>query len=430
MRNALFTVGALLALVAPVRGGVARTGTHGKIRFENTGLEIRPCVFLSGWRHAGVDGGLAKGRTSTFGFRLGTSKASGRASFVATGDGVEAAADNYFTDHITSLWLPIILMAVYVVATAVIVFGGVNKGIEKTSRILMPILFILICCIGVFALTLKYTDADGVTRTGLQGLKIYLVPDFKALTLKSTFTTIFDALGQLFYSISVAMGIMVAYGSYVDDKTNLMKSVNQIEIFDTLVALLAGLMIVPSVFVFMGKDGMTAGPGLMFISLPKVFAAMGKIGIAVGIVFFVMVLFAAITSSVSIMEAIVSSLMDRFHWKRNTAGVVVLAYALIAGTIVCLGYNKLYFELTLPNGTVGQILDVMDYVSNNIFMPIVAFFTCILVGWVAKPKTIIDEVTKNGEKFNRKIIYNVTIKFVAPVLLVVLFAQAIGLFSF
>ena len=348
----------------------------------------------------------------------------------ATGDGVAAAADNYFTDHITSLWLPIILMAVYVVATAVIVFGGVNKGIEKTSRILMPILFILICCIGVFALTLKYTDADGVTRTGLQGLKIYLVPDFKSLTLKSTFTTIFDALGQLFYSISVAMGIMVAYGSYVDDDTNLMKSVNQIEIFDTLVALLAGLMIVPSVFVFMGKDGMTAGPGLMFISLPKVFAAMGKIGIAVGVVFFVMVLFAAITSSVSIMEAIVSSLMDRFHWKRNTAGVVVLVYSLIAGTIVCLGYNKLYFELTLPNGTVGQILDVMDYVSNNIFMPIVAFFTCILVGWVAKPKTIIDEVTKNGEKFNRKIIYNVTIKFVAPVLLVVLFAQAIGLFSF
>ena len=350
-------------------------------------------------------------------------------SFV-TGESTAAAADNYFTNHITSLWVPIILMAVFVIATAVIVFGGVNKGIEKSSRILMPILFVLIICIGVFALTLKYTDAYGVTRTGLQGLKIYLVPDFKSLTLKSTFTTIFDALGQLFYSISVAMGIMVAYGSYVDDKTNLMKSVNQIEIFDTLVALLAGLMIVPSVFVFMGKDGMTAGPGLMFISLPKVFAAMGKIGIAVGIVFFVMVLFAAITSSVSIMEAIVSSLMDRFHWKRNTAGIVVLVYSLIAGTIVCLGYNKLYFELKLPNGTVGQILDVMDYVSNNIFMPIVAFFTCILVGWVAKPKTIIDEVTKNGEKFNRKIIYNVTVKFVAPVLLVVLFAQAIGLFSF
>ncbi len=348
----------------------------------------------------------------------------------ATGDSVAAATDNYFTGHITSLWLPIILMAVFVIATAAIIFGGVNKGIEKSSKILMPILFVLIVFIGVFALTLKYTDADGVTRTGLQGLKIYLVPDFKSLTVKSVFTTIFDALGQLFYSISVAMGIMIAYGSYVDDKTNLMKSVNQIEIFDTLVALLAGLMIVPSVFVFMGKDGMTAGPGLMFISLPKVFAAMGKVGTVVGVVFFVMVLFAALTSSVSIMEAIVSSLMDRFHWKRNTAGIVVFVYALVAGVIVCLGYNRLYFELELPNGTVGQILDVMDYVSNNIFMPIVAFFTCILVGWVAKPKTVIDEVTKNGEKFNRKIIYNVTVKFIAPILLIVLFAQAIGLISF
>lgn len=344
-----------------------------------------------------------------------------------SGQGVASAADDYFTNHITSVSQPIILLLVFIIATAAVILGGVNKGIEKSSKILMPILFVLIVGIAIFALTIKNSET-GIT--GIDGLKVYILPDFKSLTLKTALTTIFDALGQLFYSISVAMGIMVAYGSYVDDKTNLMKSVNQIEIFDTLVALLAGLMIVPSVFVFMGKDGMTAGPGLMFISLPKVFAAMGKIGIAVGIVFFVMVLFAAITSSVSIMEAIVSSLMDRFHWKRNTAGVVVLVYSLIAGTIVCLGYNKLYFELKLPNGTVGQILDVMDYVSNNIFMPIVAFFTCILVGWVAKPKTIIDEVTKNGEKFNRKIIYNVTVKFVAPVLLVVLFAQAIGLFSF
>ena len=222
---------------------------------------------------------------------------------------------------------------------------------------------------------------------------------------------------------------MVAYGSYVDEKTNLMKSVNQIEIFDTLVALLAGLMIVPAVFVFMGKDGMSAGPGLMFISLPKVFNAMGAVGTVVGIVFFVMVLFAAITSSVSIMEAIVASLMDRFGWKRNTATIVVFLYAIIAGIIVCLGYNKLYFEYQLPNGATAQILDIMDYISNNVFMPLVALGTCILFGWVAKPKTIIDEVTKNGEKFNRKVIYNVTIKFVAPVLLVVLLLQSFGIFT-
>lgn len=344
-----------------------------------------------------------------------------------SGQGVASAADDYFTNHITSVSQPIILLLVFIIATAAVILGGVNKGIEKSSKILMPILFVLIVGIAIFALTIKNSET-GIT--GIDGLKVYILPDFKSLTLKTALTTIFDALGQLFYSISVAMGIMVAYGSYVDDKTNLMKSVNQIEIFDTLVALLAGLMIVPAVYVFMGKEGMTAGPGLMFIALPKVFDQMGAVGNVVGVIFFAMVLFAAITSSISIMEAIVSSLMDRFKWKRNLATIIVLAYGIIAGVIVCLGYNKFYFELGLPNGAVGQILDLMDYVSNNIFMPIVALVTCILIGWVAKPKTVIDEVTKNGEKFNRKIIYNVTIKFIAPILLLVILLQALGIVKF
>lgn len=344
-----------------------------------------------------------------------------------TGQGVSAAADDYFTGHITSLSTPIILMVLFIIATAAVILGGVNKGIEKSSKILMPILFLLIVGISIFALTIVNPET-GVT--GIDGLKVYIIPDFKSLTLQSAFTTIFDALGQLFYSISVAMGIMIAYGSYVSDDTNLMKSVNQIEIFDTLVALLAGLMIVPAVFVFMGKEGMTAGPGLMFIALPKVFAQMGAVGNVVGVVFFAMVLFAAITSSISIMEAIVSSLMDRFKWKRTGATIAVLIYTLVAGTIVCLGYNKLYFELNLPNGAVAQILDVMDYASNNILMPIVALATCILIGWVAKPKTVIDEVTKDGAKFGRKFIYNATIKFIAPVLLVILLLQAFGIVKF
>ena len=198
----------------------------------------------------------------------------------ATGKGVDAAGADYFTGHITSVAQPLIFMAVFLVITAVIILGGVNKGIEKMSRILMPILFVLIIGISIFALTLKNGET-GVT--GIDGLKVYLILDFKSLTLKTAFTTVFDALGQLFFSISVAMGIMVAYGSYVDDKTNLMKSVNQIEIFDTLVALLAGLMIVPAVYVFMGKEGMTAGPGLMFIALPKVFAEMGVVGTIIGV---------------------------------------------------------------------------------------------------------------------------------------------------
>ena len=304
-----------------------------------------------------------------------------------------------------------------------------QEKIEKMGKILMPILIVLIIGISIFSLTLSYTDeATGVTRTGLQGLKLYLIPNFKGVTLKQFFLVIMDAMGQLFYSISVAMGIMVAYGSYVPDKTNINKSINHIEFFDTLVAILAGLMIVPAVFVFAGTEGMSAGPGLMFISLPKVFNQMGKIGIAVGILFFLMVIFAAVSSSVSVMEAIVASIMDKFKLDRKKSAVIVTAYTIIFGIIVCLGYNVFYFELKLPNGSVGQILDVFDYFSNNILMPIVAILTCVLIGWVAKPKTIIDEVTKNGEKFGRKFIYIAMVKVIAPVLLVVLLLQALGVF--
>ena len=345
-----------------------------------------------------------------------------------TGQGQVAATDGYFTSYISEQWQPIIWLVVYLVITSLTVFCGVNKGIEKMSKILMPILLILIMGISIYSLTLSYTDASGVTRTGLEGLKIYIMPNFSDITFKDFFVTLMDAMGQLFFSISVAMGIMVAYGSYVADDTNLIKSINQIETFDTVVAFLAGLMIVPSVYVFMGTEGMSAGPGLMFVSLPKIFNAMGEFGEIIGALFFLMVIFAAITSSVSIMEPIVASFMDRFHLSRKKAVIIVTVYALVFGTLICLGYNLLYFEVKLPNGSVGQLLDVFDYISNNILMPIVAILTCILIGWVAKPKTIIDEVTKNGEKFRRKNLYIVMIKFLAPVLLFALLLQALGVF--
>lgn len=346
----------------------------------------------------------------------------------ATGDGVKAAQDAYFTDYISQIASPLIWMIVFMVMTAVIIFRGVNNGIEKLSKVLMPILILLIIGISVYSLTLEHTDESGITRNGIDGLKIYLIPDFKGLTVKTFFVTLMDALGQLFFSISVSMGIMVAYGSYVKDDTNLMKSINQIEIFDTIVALLAGLMIVPAVFVFMGREGMSQGPGLMFISLPKVFAQMGKIGMLIGVLFFLMVIFAAVTSSVSIMEAIVSSIMDRFGFSRKKSALIVLVYGLVLGAVICLGYNLFYFELKLPNGATAQILDLFDYISNNILMPLVALLTCILIGWIAKPKTVIDEVTKNGEKFGRKVIYNVMIKFVAPIMLFILLLQAVNVF--
>lgn len=344
-----------------------------------------------------------------------------------TGQGKAAAEDGYFTGYITGQEEPIIWMVVFLALTAIVVFCGVNKGIEKYSKILMPLLLVLIIGISVYSLTISHTDGNGVTRTGLQGLKIYLIPDFTGISLKDFFVILMDAMGQLFFSISVAMGIMIAYGSYVRKDVNLMKSINQIEIFDTVVALLAGLMIVPAVFTFMGTEGMSAGPGLMFVSLPKVFAAMGKAGPVVGILFFLMVIFAAVTSAVSVMEAIVSSIMDGFHFSRRKSTALVTVYGLVGAVVVCLGYNVLYFELKLPNGATGQVLDVLDYISNNCLMPLVALLTCILIGWVVKPETIIDEVSLGGYRFNRKGLYVAMMKVLAPVLLFVLLIQSIGL---
>jgi len=346
-----------------------------------------------------------------------------------TGNATNATTDGYFSSFITAPVAPILFFLVYLGATLFVVYKGVGNGIEKLSTILMPLLLVLILGIAFFSLTLKHTDANGVTRTGMEGLQIYVVPNFDGMTLKKFITILMDAMGQLFYSVSVAMGIMITYGSYVKKETNLSKSVNQIEIFDTLVAFLAGLMIVPAVYTFMGTEGMATGPSLMFVSLPKVFEAMGGMGMVIGIAFFVMVAFAALTSSVSIMEAVVSSVMDRFHVSRKKAIIIVSVLALILGLAVCFGYNIWYFELTLPNGSVGQILDVMDYLSNYFLMPIVAIATCILIGWIVKPQTIIEEVTQGDVKFGRKGLYIIMVKFVVPVMLLFLLLQALGIFK-
>ena len=344
-----------------------------------------------------------------------------------SGNGASAAEDGYFSAFITSQSEPLIMMFLFLAATAIVVFRGVNKGIESFSKILMPILLVLVVVIAVFSLTISHTDGE-ITRTGLQGFKIYVIPDFENMTFSKFLSVVFDAMGQLFFSLSIAMGIMITYGSYVHDDANIKNSINQIEIFDTVVAFLAGVMIIPAVYTFAGTEGMTSsGPGLMFVTMPKVFAKMGYTGTLVGILFFAMVLFAALTSAVSIMEAVVSCFMDQFHLSRTKATALETGIALVGGSIVCLGYNLLYFEMTLPNGTSAQILDVMDYISNNILMPLVAIGTCILIGWIVKPKTVIDEVEKSGCKMGRKRLYTAMIKFVAPAMLLILLLSSLGI---
>lgn len=343
-----------------------------------------------------------------------------------TGQAQEAAGDGYFTSFITSTTSPVVYALLFMGVTAVIVYNGVEKGIEKVSRWMMPILLVLVAIIAVYSLFLQNTDAAGQTHTGLEGLLYYLTPDLKGLTVHRFLQILLDAMSQLFFSLSVSMGIMITYGSYVNPEVNLNKAINQIEIFDTGVAFLAGMMIIPAVFVFLGTDGMASGPSLIFISLPKVFDAMGVLGQPVAIAFFLMMGFAALTSCVSVMETLVANCMELYHKPRKKMCGAVGIYSLITAVVICLGYNKLYFELKLPNGSVGQLLDVMDYISNSFLMPFISLLTSILIGWVIGPDWIIGEVERNGEHFKRAGLYRFMIRYVVPIVMLILFLVSTG----
>ena len=344
-----------------------------------------------------------------------------------TGQANAAAEDNYFTSFITSPVAPVVFALLFMGVTAFIVYNGVEEGIERVSRYMMPILLVLVVVIAVFSLTLKHTDAAGQVRTGLDGFLYYLTPHVEGLTVGRFLQILLDAMSQLFFSLSVSMGIMITYGSYVKPEVNLNKAVNQIEIFDTGVALLAGAMIIPAVFVFSGTEGMSAGPSLMFISLPKVFAAMGKAGTFVGILFFVTAIFATLTSCISVLESITANCMEIFHSSRKKTVLVLSIIYLAASAVIALGYSIFYFEVKLPNGSVGQLLDIMDYISNSVMMPLIAFLSTILIGWIVTPDYVIDEMESSGHTFRRKKMYRIMIRYVAPVMMFILFLQSTGI---
>lgn len=320
-----------------------------------------------------------------------------------TGQGVSAAADTYFGSYVGNTASPLVMFAIFLGLTTVIILGGVEKGVERVSRLLMPLLIVITIGISIYVVTIPGS---------LNGIKYYLLPDFS----KFSFKTVCAAMGQLFFSMSIAMGIMVSYGSYVKDDVDISKSVSHIEIFDTAIALLAGFMIVPAVYVFSGEAGLaTGGPGLMFKTLPKVFASM-PFGNVIGACFFILVFVAAITSSVSVMEAIVSNLMDRFHISRVKSVVIILAISLALGVPSSLG-NGVWSHITILG---MDFLTFFDYLSNSVLMPIVALGTCILIGWSVGTKVIEDEITKNGEKFGRLKIFRVMIRYIAPVCMIII----------
>lgn len=345
-----------------------------------------------------------------------------------TGNVETAAQDNCFTSFITepgSVWYGLIFMLI----TSFIVYNGVEKGIERVSKTMMPILLVIVVGIAIYSLTLKSTADDGSIRTGMQGLKVYLTPDWSGMTVSRFLQIALDAMSQLFFSLSVSMGIMITYGSYVKPEVDLGKSVSMIEVMDTGVALLAGVMIIPAVYVFFGVDGMAAGPGLMFISLPKVFYRMGVAGRIIGLLFFVLAAFAALTSCISVLESITANCMEIFHTERKkTTGVLSIIY-LVATAVIALGYSVFYVEVMLPNGSIGQLLDIMDYISNSFMMPFIALLSAIFIGWVMKPNWIVEEMERGGKHFGRKKLYIVMIKYLMPIIMLVLFLQSTGILN-
>ncbi|MBE6761464.1 MAG: sodium-dependent transporter [Ruminococcaceae bacterium] len=325
----------------------------------------------------------------------------------STGDATNAANGEYFGNFIGKTGEPIFWFAVFLGITAIVVLCGVEKGVEKVSKIMMPVLIFL--SIGIAVYTMFIPGA-------MEGVLYYLVPDFSHFSIM----TVVAAMGQLFYSMSLAMGIMITYGSYMKKDVSIESATHQIEIFDTGVAFLAGLMIIPAVFVFSPDNlGTQAGPGLMFQTLPSVFSNMPG-GTILGAVFFLLVLFAALTSSISLMETIVSIFQDKFKWGRKTSCFAVLLVCIILGVPSSLGFG--------PWATIKLLgmdfLTFFDFASNSLLMPIVAFLTCIFVGYVIKPKTIEAEVSLSG-KFKLKPLFDVMIKYVAPICLLLILASSI-----
>ena len=334
-----------------------------------------------------------------------------------SGQGSALSSEGFFGSFISETGEPIFWLILFISITTIIVLIGVEKGIEKASVILMPILIGLCLVVGIY----------GLTRPGaIDGFLYYITPDFSKLSGK----LVLAALGQLFYSMSLAMGIMITYGSYMKKKVNLEKSVRWIEVFDTLVAFLAGMMIVPSVFAFAGgnESAMSSGPGLMFVTLPQVFETMPG-GRIIGAVFFILVFFAALTSAISLMETIVSTIMDRFHTKRLPTTLGVFIYLIVLAIPSSLGFG--IWSGMQPLGM--DILTFFDFISNSAMMPILALLTCILVAHVIRPRSIIEEVETEGAVFKAKRFYTFMINYVAPIGIVAILVSSVlaglGVFS-
>lgn len=319
------------------------------------------------------------------------------------------AQDNYFNNFISDSFNVEFWFIIFALFAFITILGGVKNGIERSSKIMMPILVVLAIMVVIYS----------VTRPGaIEGVKYFLIPNFEDFSIM----TIVAAMGQMFYSLSIAMGILYTYGSYLEKDVDIEKSTKQVELFDTAIAILAGLMVIPAVFAFSTEaaESLQAGPSLMFITLPKVFASMGA-GTIAGILFFLLVFFAALTSAISLLETSVSSLSQQFHISRNKA-IVIMAFVMLAfGTTSCLGYGVWDFISIFGMA----FLDFYDFLTNSIMMPIAALATCILIIKVVGFQKIIDEV-KVSSPFKREKMYVFFMKYLASFFLIIILLSSVA----
>lgn len=326
------------------------------------------------------------------------------------GHGSELASDGYFSAFISDGLSTEICFIIFSLFTLVIIFAGVRNGIERVSRIMMPILVVLSVIIALYSMT----------RPGaLEGVKYFLIPNVQNFS----WMTVVAAMGQMFYSLSIAMGILITFGSYMKKDVSIEGSTKNVEIFDTAIAIMAGLMIIPAVFSFSGgnPDTLQAGPALMFITIPKVFDSMGM-GTLVGILFFLLVLFAAITSSIALTESAVSTFEDELGWGRKKSTVLIAVIMLCLGSLSSLGYGP------LANVTIlgMQFLDFFDFLTNSVMMPIAAIAVCLLISRVVGLKAVEEEVLHGESTFRRRKIFYVMIQYLCPVFAAIILISSVA----
>lgn len=329
-------------------------------------------------------------------------------TFSFTGDASQAAMSSMFTDFVSSPWMPLICHTIFLAATAIVVMVGIKDGIEKFSKVMMPLLFVIVIAIAAYSITLPGAD---------KGLKYLFQPDFSKIDGQACAS----ALGQAFFSLSLGFGTIMTYASYVSKEENIMFQSTSTALSDTLFALIAGVAIMPAVFAF-GLDPQS-GPGLVFETLPFVFGKMPAGGL-IAILFFIALFVAAITSSISMLEVPVAYLIEERKMSRVASCILVFAVCWVLGAFCSLSFGPLSDVLIAGR----SIFEFFDNLSSNILMTLGSLLTVLFVGWRLKKTDIYEEFTNGGTLTTNVKIFGILwflIRYIAPVTIITIFVYGL-----